>query len=72
MPVAMLRMLVSRSRVLLGLLVLSVGVVVSRLVVMMSGSVMVRGCLMVMLNGRVLGVLWSSSPGEVWGDKSAS
>jgi hypothetical protein len=41
MPVAVLTMLVSRRRVLLGLLVLAVGVMMGRLQVMVRGGVMV-------------------------------
>ena len=57
MPVAVLAVLVSRRRVLLGLLVLPMGVIVGRLQVMVRGGVMVCGGLTVMLDGRVFGVL---------------
>jgi hypothetical protein len=53
MLVAMLTMLVSRRRVLLGLLVLPVRMMVGRLLVVVCGDVMVCGGLPVMLDGRV-------------------
>ena len=53
MPVAMLTMLVSRRGVLPGLLVLPMRVMVGRLMVMVRGGVVVRGGLMVMLDGRM-------------------
>jgi hypothetical protein len=55
--VALLTVVVSRRRVLLGLLVLPVGVMVGRLQVMVRGGVMVCGGLSVMLDRRVLGLL---------------
>ena len=57
MSVAMLTVVVSRRRVLLGLLVLPVGVMVGRLQVMVRGGVMMCGRLPVMLDGRVFGLL---------------
>jgi hypothetical protein len=50
---ALLTMLMSRRRVLLGLLVLPVGVMVGRLQVMVCGGVVVCSGLPMMLNGRV-------------------
>jgi hypothetical protein len=71
--VAVLTMFVSRRRMLFGLLMLPVRMVVGRLMVMMSGSVMMSGCHTVMLRGRVLGLFCHSfcSPGEVWGERHA-
>jgi hypothetical protein len=57
MFVPVLTMLVSRRRVLLALLVLAVGVMVGRLMMMVCGSVMVRSGLVVMLDGRVIGLV---------------
>jgi hypothetical protein len=57
MSVAMLAVFVSRRRVLLGLLVLSVGVMVGCLQVMVRGGMMVCGGLPVMLDRRVFGLL---------------
>jgi hypothetical protein len=57
MSVAMLTVLVSRRRVFLGLLVLTVGVMVGCLQVMVRGGVMVCGGLSVMLDRRVFGLL---------------
>ena len=53
----MLTMLVSRGRVLLCLLVLPVGVMVGRLMMMVCGSMMVCSGLVVMLDGRVFGLV---------------
>jgi hypothetical protein len=53
MPMTVLTMLVSRRRMLLGLIVLPVGVMLSRLQVMVRSGVMVCGGLTVMLDGRV-------------------
>jgi hypothetical protein len=53
MLVPMLTVLVSRRRVLLGLLVLPVGVMVGRLMMMVCGSMMVCSGLDVMVDGRV-------------------
>jgi hypothetical protein len=50
-------MLVSRRRVLLGLLVLPVGVMVGRLMMMVCGSMMVCSSLFMMLDGRVFGLV---------------
>jgi len=50
-------MLVSRRRVLLGLLVLPVGVMVGRLMMMVCGSMMVCSGLVVVLDGRVFGLV---------------
>lgn len=47
-------MFVSRGRVLLGIFVLAGIVKMGRLVVVMRGGVMVRGCLVVMLTRRML------------------
>jgi hypothetical protein len=58
MFVAMLTMLLSRRRVLLGVLVLPVRVVMGRLQVVMRGRVMMCCGLMVMLDGRMFGLLW--------------
>jgi hypothetical protein len=57
-PVTVLAVMVSRLRVFLGLVVLAVGVMVGRLKVMMRSGVMMRGRLVVMLDGRVCGLLW--------------
>jgi hypothetical protein len=57
MLVPVLTMLVSCRRVLLGLLVLSVGVMVGRLMMMVRGCMMVRSGLVVMLDRRVLGLV---------------
>jgi hypothetical protein len=54
MLVAVSTVLMSGSRVLLGLLVLPVRVMVGRLQVMVGRSVMVCGGLVVVLDGRVL------------------
>jgi hypothetical protein len=56
MSVAVLTLLVSRRRVLLGLVVLSVGVMVGRLRVMVCGGVMVCCGLPMVLDGRVFGL----------------
>jgi hypothetical protein len=58
MFVAVFTMLMSRRRMLLGLVMLPVGVIVGRLVVMMSGRVMMSSSLTVVLNGWVFGLLW--------------
>jgi hypothetical protein len=50
-------MVVSRRRMLLGFLVLPVRMMVGRLQMMVCGGVMVRGGVMVMLGGRVFGLL---------------
>jgi ABC-type transport system involved in cytochrome c biogenesis permease component len=57
MSVAMLTVVVSRRRMLLGLVVLPVGMMVSCLQVMVRGSVMVCGGHPVMLDRRVFGLL---------------
>ena len=57
MLVAVLTVFVSRRGVLLGLLMLTVGVVVSRLQVMVRGRVMVCGGLHVMFDRRVFVLL---------------
>ena len=57
MLVPMLTMLVSRRRVLLGLLVLPVGMMVGRLMMMVCGSMMVCSSLLMMLDGRVFGLV---------------
>jgi hypothetical protein len=57
MPVAMLTMVVSRCRVLPGLVVLPVGVMVGRLQVVVRGRVMMCSRLIVMLDGWVFGLL---------------
>jgi hypothetical protein len=56
MPVTVLTVMVSRRRMLLGLVVLPMRVMMGRLQVMVCGGVMVRGGLMMMLHGRVF--LW--------------
>jgi hypothetical protein len=58
MLVAVLTMIVSRRRVLLGLVVLTVGMMVGRLQVMMSCRMVMCGGLHVMLDGRVFELLW--------------
>jgi hypothetical protein len=58
MLVPVLTVLVSCRRVLLGLLVLSVGVMVGRLMMMVCGCMMVRSGLVVMLDRCVLGLVW--------------
>jgi hypothetical protein len=57
MPVAVLAVLVSRRRVLLGLFVLPVGVMMGCLQMMVCGSVMVCGSLPMVFDGRVFGLL---------------
>jgi hypothetical protein len=57
MRVGVLAVLVSRRRVLLGLVVLPVGVVVGCLMVVVCGSVMMCGGLPVVLDGRVFGLV---------------
>jgi hypothetical protein len=58
MSVAVLAVRVGRRRVLLGLLVLPVGVMVRRLQVVMGRRVVVRRRRHVMLDGRMLVLLW--------------
>jgi hypothetical protein len=57
MPVAVLTVLVSRRRVLLGLFVLPMGVMMGRLQMMVCGSVMVGGGLPMVLDGRMFGLI---------------
>jgi hypothetical protein len=53
LSVTVLTMIVSRRRMLLGLVVLPMGMMMGRLQVMVCGRVMVCGGLTVMLDGRV-------------------
>jgi hypothetical protein len=56
MSVGVLTVVVSRRSVFLALFMLAVVMVVGRLMMMMSRSVMMSGSLTVMLDGRVLGL----------------
>jgi hypothetical protein len=65
MPVAMLTVFVGRRGVLLGLVVLAERVVMGRLEVVVGGSLVMGGSLVVMLDGRVL-LLTSHDASPTW------
>jgi hypothetical protein len=58
MPVGVLTMLVSRGRMLLGLLVLAISMMMGRLKVMVGGRVMAGRGLVMMVNRRMFVLFW--------------